>query len=131
MFEEEVTEVKKDVSQEKGDEKLIFRGEFQLEDLRLAQMKQAQKRQNEVLEKNQQLEDEKNREKKSVEKEQDERKQDKKSLPSDNDSDYGSDQSVDKFEVDSIQMQKVNTFMNNQSLKVCTKQRSKRWSWWK
>ena len=64
-------------------------------------------------------------------KQPDDTKHEKGSLNSEYDSDYGSDQSVDKFEVDYLQVQK--------NIPACTKspkaspkqQRSKRWSWWK
>lgn len=57
-------------------------------------------------------------------------KVDKRSLNSEYDSDYGSDQSVDKFEVDNLQSQKKAIL--NESPKILPKQqRNKRWSWWK
>ena len=63
-------------------------------------------------------------------KQQEDTKQDKRSLNSEYDSDYGSDQSVDKYEVDCLQPQKI--IASNKSPKVSPKQqRTKRWSWWK
>lgn len=102
----------------KKEPELIIHGEFKLEDLKQAQIRQAQKRQAELKQ-----QEELSRLK------VDDSKQEKRSL-NEYDSDYGSDQSVDKFEVDCLQPQK--NIAISKSPKVSPKQqRTKRWSWWK
>jgi hypothetical protein len=129
----------------------IIHGEFKLEDLKQAQIRQAQKRQaeqklQEELSKYKELNGNKNKQKpesskqkqeqskqksqESKQKQQDDTKHDKRSLNSEYDSDYGSDQSVDKYEVDYLQPQK-NIANSGKSPKVSPKQQRKRWSWWK
>ena len=123
----------------------IIHGEFKLEDLKQAQIRQAQKRQaelrlqEELSKQQQELNGNKNKQKqesckkKSQEgkaKQQDETKHEKRSLNSEYDSDYGSDQSVDKFEVDYLPTQK-NIALSKSPKASPKQQRSKRWSWWK
>ena len=119
----------------------IVHGEFKLEDLKQAQIRQAQKRKAEmrlqeqlVGKQHQELNGNKQKlvqsKQKSPEsrlKQQDDTKHDKRSLNSEYDSDYGSDQSVDKFEVEYLQPEQKNIAC----IKSPKQHRSKRWSWWK
>jgi hypothetical protein len=134
------------VAQPKKEPEPIIHGEFKLEDLKQAQIRQAQKRQaeqklQEELSKYKELNVNKNKQKHESSKQKqeqskqksqeskDDTKHDKRSLNSEYDSDYGSDQSVDKYEVDYLQPQK--NIAISKSPKVSPKQQRKRWSWWK
>ncbi|XP_028404883.1 vicilin-like seed storage protein At2g18540 [Dendronephthya gigantea] len=124
----------------------VVRGEFKLEDLKQAQIREAQKRQAEsklqeelskqkhelkVPKKNKKNhESSKQKTQDNKVKQQEESKLEKRSLNSEYDSDYGSDQSVDKYEVDCLQPPK--NIAISKSPKASPKpQRNKRWSWWK